>query len=311
MWLKVWQKFSQYIAGLEHHRIIRRFNNRFYQLESVQICLCGSTQFTRVAEEDRYGIPVGVHLCKNCGLGFQSPRPTHASLEKFYQADYRKLYRGTAKIDHEYFLRSYRRGGRVLEFLASQGLSLEGQAVVEVGCGPGGILKAFQERGNRVWGSELDAQCVAYSNSQRIPTYYGSVDVLIDAGVRADLIILSHLLEHIPSPIDFLNSLHKILNKDGIVYVEVPGVRNPDADFFAGLQIAHLYYFDLVSLQYVMRAAGFQMLAGDEVVRSVFQGATTKVDLQFDGNYAKNRATILGHETSASLGLLESDKRKR
>ncbi len=269
------RKTQNFIRRWKRLTILNRFKNGTYSFETIDVCLCGGEQFEQVADQDRFGIPVFIKRCNNCGLGIQSPRPTAEALVQFYQEDYRKLYRtlyrGTVKIGQEYFFRSYRRGKRILEYLLETGVDTEKKTVVEVGCGPGGILKAFQEKDNQVWGCELDKQCVDYSNAQNIPTLFGSLDVLKDAEIQADIIILSHLLEHIPDPVEFMKSMRGILKKNGVVYIEVPGTKNPDSDFHEGIQIAHLYYFDLATLEYLMGKVGFQMITGDEIVNSVFK----------------------------------------
>ncbi len=284
--------FATPIAAFWRAWIRQKFENGTYALEAAPTCLCGCEDFERIADSDRYGIPVGVNLCKCCGLGVQSPRPTEEALQRFYQADYRKLYRGTTKINQDYFLRSHRRGQRIFEFLSDHGLRTTDSVVVEVGCGPGGILKVFQEQGNDVWGCELDTQCVEFSNEQGIPTLSGGAEALADVGVKADLIVLSHLLEHVPQPFEFMATLRDILTDKGLLYVEVPGVRNPRTNFFDGVQVAHLYYYDLTTLQFVMGKAGFRLITGDETVRSIFRQEDGEVLVQLEDNYERNVTVI-------------------
>jgi len=201
---------------------------------------------------------------------------------------------GTSKIDHDYFLRGYRRGRGILEFLEEGDVYIRNGQVVEIGCGPGGILKTFQEEGNKVWGCELDKKnCVKYGNSQGLKILYGDIETLANAGIKADLVILSHLLEHIPSPIQFIKSLHKILKETGFVYIEVPGVRNPRTDFFAGVQVAHLYYFDLITLQYVMGKAGFRLVTGNERISSIFRASESANNIPIEKNFERNAGILL------------------
>jgi len=262
-------------------------------LKSIDVCLCGGKEFELIVKEDRYKIPVGVQLCRACGLGIQNPRPTDEALRNFYRADYRKLLRGTNKIDHDYFLRGHRRGQGISSFMEEHQVSIRNGVVVEVGCGPGGTLEVFREKDNEVWGCELDKKCVEYGNAQGIKILLGDVNSLAQAGVMADLVILSHLLEHVPSPIDFAKNLSKILKETGLIYIEVPGMRNPKKNFYASVQVAHLYYFDLVTLQYVMGKADFYLIAGNENVNSIFRSSNSKVDIQFENNFDKNFRILL------------------
>jgi SAM-dependent methyltransferase len=280
------------IAAFQRAQIRRKFEKGLYRLEALEVCLCEGAEFERVADGDRYGIPVGVNLCDSCGLCFLSPRPTVEALRLFYEADYRKLYRNSTEIDDAYFQRSIRRGQRIFGFLINHGLELKNRVVIEVGCGPGGILKVFQEEGNEVYGCELDKTCVEYSKNQGISCLLGSLEALVDAGVTADLIILSHLLEHISNPFDFVAALNGILRDGGKVYVEVPGLRNVNVNFFKSLQVAHLYYYDLMTLKFVMGKAGYECIEGDETIRSVFGRSDGEVFADLSDNFQRNRAVI-------------------
>jgi SAM-dependent methyltransferase len=277
--------------------IVRKFYNGYYPLEYIRACLCGELKFQRIVDEDRYGIPVGINLCKKCGIGLQNPRPTQAALECFYKKDYRRLYRGSIKIDHTYFMRSYRRGERIYEFIKKEKHipTLEKQLVVEIGCGPGGILKVFQDNGHPVLGCELDEACVAYCNQQEVHTFLGGIETLLAMGAKADLVILSHLLEHLPDPVFTLKLIRELLSKKGYLYIEVPGLRNPDSNFFHEIQVAHLWYFDLNTLQYTLSKAGFKLITGNEDIGSVFSNLSTTFTVPED-NYQRNLNVVKNWE---------------
>ena len=263
-----------------------------YPLEEVDTCLCGETEFERIATKDRHGIATGVSLCKACGLGVLTPRLTEEALVRFYESDYRTLYRGSDHIEDSYFERSYRRGERLIAFLAERGIMVRGGVAVEIGCGPGGILKALQDAGNEVWGCEYDRECAAFAMARGVKTLLGGIEVLIEAGVAADLVVLSHLFEHVPHPYAFLRDLRRVLRSGGMLYVEVPGLHNPNNHFFKSVQVVHLYYFDLETLCFVMARGGFALTWGDEIVRSIFRPGQPANPPPPEGNFERNRAVI-------------------
>ncbi|VAX19874.1 hypothetical protein MNBD_NITROSPINAE04-1072 [hydrothermal vent metagenome] len=274
-------------TSLIQKKVKRKFSNGEYKLESVLSCLCGSENLEPVAYRDSFGFPIGVTLCKRCGLGLLNPKPEDETLRQFYERDYRALYRGSSSMDDGYFMRSHRRGKKIYEYIEAHRPDAKINVVAEVGCGPGGILKYFQERGKEAYGCEFDSECVKLANSKGVKTFFGGVETMESEGVRADLLILSHLVEHISDPDRFLKQAEKIMADGAIVYVEVPGLRNKSNNFFSSVQIAHLYYYDLTTLSSVMGKNGFNMLCGDEAVRSLFtKGDCEKVIL--DGNYEKN-----------------------
>jgi hypothetical protein len=61
-----------------------------------------------------------------------------------------------------------------------------------------------------------------------------------------------------------------LLSKEGLLFIEVPGLRNGNNNFFASIQVAHLYYFDLKTLHALISGNGMQILTGDEKVRALF-----------------------------------------
>jgi SAM-dependent methyltransferase len=53
-------------------------------VEHVPCNLCGADDSIAISDRDKYGLPVHTVMCRNCGLMYLSPRPTAASLTRFY-----------------------------------------------------------------------------------------------------------------------------------------------------------------------------------------------------------------------------------
>ncbi len=89
-----------------------------------------------------------------------------------------------------------------------------GQSLVEVGCGKGLFLERLLAAGFDVTG--LD------------PTYEGANPRVIKEfftpaiGIRADGLVLRHVLEHVPDPVAFLAGLREANGGGGRIYIEVP-----------------------------------------------------------------------------------------
>jgi len=90
----------------------------------------------------------------------------------------------------------------------------DGRRLVEVGCGKGLFLERLLDAGFDVTG--LD------------PTYEGSNPRVIRefftpaVGIRADGIVLRHVLEHVADPVAFLAGLREANGGRGTIYIEVP-----------------------------------------------------------------------------------------
>lgn len=253
--------------------LLHKLCSGIYVKEAVP-CLCGFNDFQLLAEKDRYGIPLNTVICTTCGLVMSNPRMTQESCNDFYNHEYRKLYVGAERADENFFAMQYAHGLKILTFTQPY-LKDKPNKILEIGCGAGGILKAFQEQGHQCLGIDLGFEYVTFGAKKGLKLLSMSSQSLLEqTETRYDLIILSHVFEHFLDIEQELKIIKALLSDDGVVYIEVPGLKNLhhsyDCDFLLYLQNAHMYHFSLQSLQNVMSGAGFHLKSGDEFVRSIF-----------------------------------------
>jgi SAM-dependent methyltransferase len=118
----------------------------------------------------------------------------------------------------------------------------EGASLVEVGCGKGLFLERLLAAGFDVTG--LD------------PTYEGTNPRVIrefftpEVGIRADGLVLRHVLEHVPDPHAFLAGLREANGGGGKIYIEVPCL-DWIADHHAWFDVfyEHVNYFRRVDFE--------------------------------------------------------------
>lgn len=243
-----------------------------YTWQEVRRCpLCAATALVPSASYGQGLLGLRFRTCPGCGLVVQSPRLTSGSLARYYRQEYRAgLKRGLDAAHCEtLFQRGIRRGTYIAGFLEEHGVTLSGKQVYEVGCGYGGILAYFQRRGCKVQGCDVSAVAVAYGRSKGLDLAVGSVE-LLGRRQQVDLIILSHVLEHIEEPHAFLATVRHALAPAGDLYVEVPGLAAPKDERRQFLQIGHLMHFRLDSLRRLLESAGFSFVAGNEVMQALF-----------------------------------------
>jgi SAM-dependent methyltransferase len=163
----------------------------------------------------------------------------------------------------------------------------EHTVVLEVGCGAGGILGWFRERGCRVLGVDLGGEYVAFGREKHgLPLFEGDVEegiaLLAAEGSRPDLVIYEQVLEHVTDPVAELRRVRECLPVRGHLFVGVPGLRNIarhyDSDVLRYMQLPHLSHFDLTSLRAVAGEASFTVLRGTESVHAVFGPAAKTTD---------------------------------
>ena len=73
-----------------------------------------------------------------------------------------------------------------------------------------------------------------------------------------DLIILSHVLEHLVSPQEMIADILELLSENGLLYIEVPNLLRPFVPM-GYFSFEHLNYFTPVSLASIMGANGFSV----------------------------------------------------
>ena len=121
--------------------------------------------------------------------------------------------------------------------------------IVEIGCGKGFFLERMRENHFHITGFDP-----AYEgeNPNIIKDYFSDQYSNLDA----DLIVLRHVLEHVPDPLVFLHSIAKALNYTGKIYIEVPSLEwilNKGA--FWDIFYEHCNYFTFSSLKAMFKTA--------------------------------------------------------
>jgi SAM-dependent methyltransferase len=94
------------------------------------------------------------------------------------------------------------------------GRHFRGKSVVEIGCGKGYFLERLLSAG--------------YAASGVDPAYEGRNPHIVKArygeapGMKAECVVLRHVLEHIERPLEFLAGVARANGGNGVVYIEVP-----------------------------------------------------------------------------------------
>ena len=259
-------------------RIERKVERGIYQFEKVPCELCGSSEFEPLAGKDRYGLWMPAVICRCCGLAQTNPRMNEASYREFYNLEYRKLYDGVERPSEDRYRSQYKRGRRIFARLMKLGVlpqDLRGVSVFEVGCSAGGVLGYFRDRGCVVRGVDVDREYTQFGRQRHgLPIEAGTL-AEVSFTRKPDLIIYSHVLEHLLDPARELALIRRTLAGDGALYLEVPGIKHLGGDyqmdFLRLLQNAHTYHFSLTTLEALAGRSGFELLRGNEFVQAIFR----------------------------------------
>lgn len=220
--------------------------------------------FRVVAEDVDAAWDIDTWLCLSCSLVFAHPQPDAALLDRFYAAQFRDLSvagdPGSSRVPAE--------GSRLDQaaWIEARLGGLHGARVLEIGCYDGHLLHLLAGRGARVVGLEPSATASAHARSR-----YGldvrtcSLETAALPGGSFDLVLLSHVLEHLRDPRLALARCRELVKTGGALFVEVPNVLRPRfasvVDFFT---FDHLFHFSPYTLGRLAGDRGFRAVCVDE-----------------------------------------------
>lgn len=263
------------LSEIQHNSLVefqRKVNKKIYTFENVS-CLCGDSEGICLTERDRYCLSVSTYLCKSCGILRTSPRLDESSLSKFYDQDYRSIYVGNSQVPDQFFEEQEIHGRLIMDFLKPNLKFNENLTIFDVGCGAGGTLTPFKKVGCKVFGCDLGSQYLNRGKSIGLTLEHGDIKSLDKYG-KADLIILSHVLEHFSNPLQELEKIYNSITDQGYLYIEVPGIFKIHKTYVNPLlffQNAHLYHFSLSSLSFILQKVGFELVKGDNNIRALYR----------------------------------------
>lgn len=258
---------------------IGRMRSGQWQFEAFS-CPCGGKGFRVFALRDRFGLPSPLSSCRLCGLLQNNPRLTNSASADFYENFYRRIYMGWEPA--ALFADQRVRGRRLLSWLSHHAFSLQaGDVVLEIGTGAGGILSVFEEVGCSVAGCDFDPRFLSFGKDHGLDLRQGDSSHLPGS---AQLVILSHVFEHITDPLGELERVRKMLAPGGAVLIQVPGIEyellrchaggHLVFDFLDYLQNAHAYHYWGPDLLWLANIAGLLPVESDNEITALFTVAS-------------------------------------
>jgi len=272
-------------------------------------CFCRHKEVMFIAARDRYNLYYPVVICKRCGLIRNDPRMTRSSYREFYDIEYRNLYGdGDLEIDVKWNI-GVRKGEKIWQFVADSLPGFQG-VVFDVGCYMGASLLAFSKRGFVVAGVDYGREHLEYGKkySGVKNLYVGGIERLAELNKKADLIILSHVIEHLVDLESELKNIRNIMKPNAYIYIATPGLfwrttKVHNRNFLALLNNAHTYYFSLDTLVYVMECLGFELVKGNNRIKALFKkkDSCRSKDNIPHGEYRRTKAFLKRTEAFYSL----------
>jgi SAM-dependent methyltransferase len=212
----------------------------------------------------------------------------------------KKKRKETYRIDKKHNLnhtheKLLRRGETIINDLKKN--NIVPNFVLEIGCGIGSTLVPFKERGIKVIGYDLMESEIEYGKRLGLDLRVGSLDDYKE-DMKPDVVIYSHVFEHLTHPEVELQKLYTIMEKEGCLVILLPGLYNMKVHKYNlknSIVYPHLQYFSLKSLSNFLRQGKFSLIWGNEEIRSIFKKDVHKGEIQSDYKKAKRRFKIYEH----------------
>jgi len=233
--------------------------------QDVRCALCGNDTTTKLYVIPDYmsGEAFAVVRCPGCGLIYTDSRVSPAEISKFYPQRYygdeNKRFKGAI----EACLRLFRvRRANVITRHKATG------RILDVGCGRGVFLAEMRKRGWEVVGTELAEDACRFAREELRLKVIARRD-LLDCAFEAqsfDVVVLSHVLEHLADPLETLVEIARILKGDGLLFLAVPNVASLQARI-SGPKWAlwdvprHYYHFSPDTLRKMLDMSGFWVVS--------------------------------------------------
>lgn len=184
---------------------------------------CGSSDTTRLRHY-RYSSPIynicNLYYCKSCSLTYASPLPAEQELNAYNSSYFNSAHGGLA-VSSAYFFNAIARA-RFSYILHNTSIAQYPKlSVLEVGPGSGSLASVFFEQLPTTTYDVIESDVSLFPRLSELGASPFS-DFSMITNKQYDLIIMSHVLEHIPSPVSYLSTLKQFLSPSGFLFLEVP-----------------------------------------------------------------------------------------
>jgi SAM-dependent methyltransferase len=245
--------------------------------ESFEYLLTGYDRAHASSEDYTY------YRCAICGLVRLLPPPPEARLAEFYPESYAshscpetwepsgplqrtavRWFYGSESLKRSGAVRAAAR--RLSERMMRDLCEPRGECrLLDVGCGSGGLLQKHRRLGWSVFGIEPSAGACEKCRALGLEVHQGSVFDAPIEGRQFDVILLHHVVEHLPDPVGVMRRLAGLLAPEGRVIVRTPNARALGLLLFGSCWKAleaprHLFLFTPHTLGLLARRAGLVLL---------------------------------------------------
>jgi len=251
--------------------------------DDIKNCMCcNSTNTIPVTDDSFFNFPV--FKCEDCLYHFVSYQDDEKTMQQYYNETYWSVFRNIhnkkikdQKVDDAYLIKKLPGPIRsIVELIGvrkSQAYSqfkylqpfLKGTTMFEIGPGEGFMLELFEKKNFHVFGMEASKENLQIINSKlnKGEIQIGFAEDISKINKKFDVIILSHVLEHLVDCRKVLLKIKNLLKDGGIFFIEVPNCESEKELEHSILTQPHLHHFTKQSIEILLKDMGFEIIKID------------------------------------------------
>jgi len=197
-----------------------------------------------------------VVCCNKCGFVFYDTTSSQNDYDCYYENSFYSSTYINRKIDFNEMKYVTQTLNNLSQYIINKNIS-----IFDIGCGTGLLLKKLNTLGYKnLYGIDPSLSCVNLLNkNKKIQTKIGSLSNIPFNNIKADVIILSHIIEHVIDLQLAFKNINDKISDNGLIYVEVPNtlnynISNSPIRFFYP---QHVNHFDVFSLNNLFENNGY------------------------------------------------------
>lgn len=198
--------------------------------------------------------------CDKCKVGFLSPEILFSDLKKYYSE--RFTTEKYVKPERLIFLENNSR--ELLDIINRYSRYKRNAVLLDVGTNIGIFVKEALKNEYEAMGIEPSKAMADYANNLGIPIIRSTIEDF-NPKKTFDIITIFHTLEHLAEPIEVLNKLKSIQNKNGLLIIEVPNIESymakKDGISWKFIAYEHIFYFSPKTISVVLSNLGYKIVS--------------------------------------------------
>jgi len=203
--------------------------------EKVACPICGSAEFSIY---ERFGSELQSTYvrCRNCTLVYQSPRPKYD--QHFIDSAYASYYQFSENLDLNDQTSVQHSSVNMFQEEVQNLLKYDKRRtnVLDIGSAMGTFLFAAKPYYKKAIGLDVSEQMARFAERSTGATIYIQQFNDFSYPEKFSLIHMSHVIEHVPNPVEWLNQAKSMLEDDGVLVINVPN------KYSLAFRLQHLFY---------------------------------------------------------------------